>query len=125
MPHYPEIDNTYKYLSEQLNRLEILYIHLVDHSSMGAPEVPIEIEKTIRKRFESTIILSGGYTMERAENELRGGLADLIAFGKPFINNPDLVERFVHDWPLSKELDMKTFYSPGEKGYIDYPMYAK
>jgi N-ethylmaleimide reductase len=125
MPHYPEIDNTYKYLSEQLNRLEILYIHIVDHSSMGAPEVPIEIEKTIRKRFESTIILSGGYTMERAENELRGGLADLIAFGKPFINNPDLVERFVHDWPLSKELDMKTFYSPGEKGYIDYPMYAK
>jgi N-ethylmaleimide reductase len=125
MPHYPEIDNTYKYLSEQLNRLEILYIHIVDHSSMGAPEVPIEIKKTIRKRFESTIILSGGYTMERAENELRGGLADLIAFGKPFINNPDLVERFVHDWPLSKELDMKTFYSPGEKGYIDYPMYAK
>jgi len=125
MPLYPEIDNTYKYLSERLNRMEILYIHIVDHSSMGAPEVPIEIKKAIRKRFQGTIILSGGYTKERAENDLQGGLANLIAFGKPFINNPDLVERFIHDWPLSKELDMKTFYSPGEKGYTDYPMYAR
>jgi len=125
MPHYPEIDNTYKYLSEQLNRMEILYIHIVDHSSMGAPEVPIEIKKSIRKIFQGTIILSGGYTKERAESELQGGLADLIAFGRPFINNPDLVERFVHDWPLAKELDMKTFYSPGEKGYTDYPIYTK
>ncbi len=121
---YPEIDSTYKYLAEQLNRTGILYIHLVDHSSMGAPEVPVEIKKAIRERFHGTIILSGGYTKERAENELEGGLADLIAFGKPLINNPDLVERFVNDWPLSKELDMKTFYSPGEKGYTDYPMHA-
>jgi N-ethylmaleimide reductase len=125
MPHYPEIENTYKYLSEQLNRMGILYIHIVDHSSMGAPEVPIEIKKTIRERFQGAIILSGGYTKERAENELQDGLADLIAFGRPFINNPDLVERFVNGWLLSKELDMNTFYSPGEKGYTDYPMYAK
>jgi len=125
MPHYPEIDSAYKYLVEQLNRLEILYIHVVDHSDMGAPAVPIEIKKAIRERFKGTVILSGGYTKDRAENELQGGLADLIAFGRPFINNPDLVERFVHGWPLSKELDMKTFYSPGEKGYTDYPVYAK
>ena len=124
MPHYSEIDNTYKYLSEQLNRMEILYIHVVDHSSMGAPAVTVEIKKVIRKRFQGTIILSGGYTKERAENELQGGLADLIAFGRPFINNPDLVERFINGWPLSKELDMKTFYSPGEKGYTDYPIYV-
>jgi N-ethylmaleimide reductase len=125
MPHYPEIDNTYKYLSEQLNRMGLLYIHIVDHSSMGAPEVPIEIKIAIRKRFQGTIILSGGYTNERAEIELQGGIANLIAFGRPFINNPDLVERFVNGWPLSKELDMNTFYSPGEKGYADYPMYVK
>jgi N-ethylmaleimide reductase len=124
MPHYSEIDNTYKYLSEQLNRMEILYIHVVDHSSMGAPAVPVEIKKVIRIRFQGTIILSGGYTKERAENELQGGLADLIAFGRPFINNPDLVERFINGWPLSKELDMKTFYSSGEKGYTDYPIYV-
>ncbi len=125
MPHYPEIDSTYNYLVEQLNRMEILYIHVVDHSDMGAPQVPVEIKKAIRERFQGTIILSGGYTKERAENELQGGLADLIAFGRPFISNPDLVERFANIWPLSKELDMSTFYTPGEKGYTDYPKYDK
>jgi N-ethylmaleimide reductase len=124
MPHYPEIDNTYKYLAEQLDRIGILYIHLVDHSSMGAPMVPIEIKQSIRERFQEIIILSGGYTKERAEKELQDGLADLIAFGRPFINNPNLVERFANGWPLSKELDMKTFYTPGEKGYTDYPTYT-
>ncbi len=125
MPHYPEIDSTYKYLSEQINRMKILYIHIVDHSGMGAPEVPAEIKKAIRERFLGAIILSGGYTKERAESELQDGLADLIAFGRPFINNPDLVERIVHTWPLAKELDMNTFYTPGEKGYTDYPAYAR
>jgi N-ethylmaleimide reductase len=124
MPHYPEIDSTYKYLAEQIEHIKILYMHIADHSSMGAPQVPIEIKKAIRKRFTGTIILSGGYTKERAETELNGELGDLIAFGRPFINNPDLVERFVHEWPLAKELDMNTFYTPGEKGYIDYPVYA-
>lgn len=125
MPYYPEIDDTYKYLAEKLNSLGILYIHLVDHSGMGAPEVPLEIKKAIRKGFEHTLILSGGYTMERAESELESGLANLIAFGRPFINNPDLVERFANNWLLSKKLDMNTFYSVGEKGYTDYPTYSK
>jgi len=124
MPQYPEIDSTYKYLSEKLNRMDILYIHLVDHSGMGAPEVPTEIKRAIRRRFQGTIILSGGYTFERAEAELHRGLANLIAFGRPFINNPDLVDRFAQGFPLSTELDQKTFYSSGEKGYTDYPAYA-
>jgi N-ethylmaleimide reductase len=124
MPHYPEIDATYKYLAEKLSSKGILYIHLVDHSAMGAPVVPIEIKKAIRNIFNNTLILSGGYTMESAESELENGLADLIAFGRPFINDPDLVERFTNGWMLSKELDMNTFYTPGEKGYTDYPIYA-
>jgi N-ethylmaleimide reductase len=125
MPHYPEIDDTYKYLAEKINSTGILYIHLVDHSAMGAPEVPLEIKKAVRQRFENTIILSGGYIAESAEKELENGLADLIAFGRPFINDPDLVERFVKGSPLSKVLDMDTFYTPGAKGYTDYPVYAK
>lgn len=125
MPHYPEIDSTYRYLAEQLNRIGILYIHIVDHSSMGAPEVSRELKKDIRKIFQGSIILSGGFTRERAENELRGGLANLVAFGRPFINNPDLVQRFVHGWPFSTTLDMTTFYTPGEKGYTDYPAHAQ
>jgi len=91
---------------------------------MGAPEVPLKIKKAIRKGFEHTLILSGGYTMESAENELENGIANLIAFGRPFINNPDLVERFANDWLLSKDLDKSTFYSPGEKGYTDYPLHT-
>jgi N-ethylmaleimide reductase len=124
MPHYPEIDGTYKYLAEQLNRMKILYVHLVDHSGMGAPEVPAEIKMAIHKRFQGAIVLSGGYTQERAEAELQRGIANLIAFGRPFINNPDLVERFAHGFPLSTELDATTFYSQGEKGYTDYYIYG-
>lgn len=125
MPHYPEIEDTYIHLAEELNSLGILYIHLVDHSAMGAPEVPIKIKKAIRKKFQNTIILSGGYNFENAEDELQGGNADLIAFGRPFINNPDLVDRFTNGWPLSNDLDMDTFYTPGEKGYTDYPIHSE
>jgi N-ethylmaleimide reductase len=125
MPHYPEIAETYKYLSEQLNRMKILYVHIADHSSMGAPDVPIGMKMDIRKRFHGTIILGGGYTKERAESQLEGGLGDLFSFGRPFINNPDLVERFAHGWTLSTDLHANTFYTPGENGYTDYPMHVK
>ena len=125
MPPYPAIEETYKYLAEELNRMKILYVHVVDHSSMGAPPVPIGIKRAIRERFHGTVILCGGYTKERAEAELQGGLADLIAFGRPFINNPDLVERFANGWPLETGLDMKTFYTPGAQGYTDYPVHPE
>ena len=124
MPHYPEIDATYNYLSEQLNKLEIAYIHLVDHSAMGAPGVPPETKKTIRNNFKNTIILSGGYDKGRAEADIESGLGDLVAFGRPFINNPDLVDRFRNDNPLSQDLKMDLFYSADEKGYTDYPLYS-
>ena len=121
MKHYPEIDATYIYLAGELNMSGIAYIHVVDHSGMGAPEVPSSIKKAIRNKFMNTVILAGGYNKERAEGELQSGLADLITFGRPFINNPDLVNRLMNDLPLANELDMKKFYSPGEKGYTDYP----
>jgi N-ethylmaleimide reductase len=124
MPHYPEIDATYTYLSEQLNNIGITYIHLVDHSAMGAPPVPVDLKKKIRHIFKNTIILSGGYDKERAEADIESGLGDLVAFGRPFINNPDLVERFKNNWPLSSDLKMDLFYSADEKGYTDYPVYS-
>ncbi len=125
MPHYPEIDETYTYLAEELNKLGIVYVHLVDHSAMGAPKVPDEIKGIIRTRLKNTLILSGGYDKERAEADIESGKADLIAFGRPFINNPDLVERLENDWPLSQELKMDLFYSADEKGYTDYPVYKE
>ena len=113
----------YKYLSEKLNEIGLAYIHIVDHSAMGAPEVPLEIKKLIRKTFKNTIILSGGYDKERAETDIENELGDLVAFGRPFINNPDLVERFKNNWDLSKDLKMDLFYSADEKGYTDYPVF--
>jgi len=123
MPHYPEIHDTYVYLSEELNKLEIAYIHLVDHSAMGAPVVPAEMKQAIRNNFNNTLILSGGYDKERAEADIESGLGDLVAFGRPFINNPDLVERLKNDSPLSQDLKMDLFYTADEKGYTDYPLF--
>ena len=125
MPHYPEIDATYKYLATQLSNLNIAYIHVVDHSALGAPAVPLEIKQAIRSAFKNTVILAGGHTRESAEAELQSGLGDLEAFGRPFINNPDLVERFENDLPLSTDLHVDQFYSADEKGYTDYPVYQE
>lgn len=123
MPLYPEIDKTYKYLAEKLNEREIAYIHIVDHSSMGAPEVPQSIKKAIHEKFKNTYILSGGYDAKRAVEDLENKNADLIAFGKPYINNPDFAERLLNGWELATNLDMDTFYTPGENGYTDYPFF--
>lgn len=123
MPHYPEIEATYTYLAEELNKVGVAYIHIVDHSSGGAPEVPLSIKQTIREKFQNTLILSGGYTHARAEEDLASGFADLVAFGKPFITNPDLVTRFQKNFPLNIKLDASTLYTPGAKGLTDYPVF--
>jgi len=125
MRHYEEIDETYSYLAKELGKIGIAYIHVVDHSALGAPQVPSSIKHTIREQFGGTIILAGGYDKQKAENDLQSGNADLIGFGRPFINNPDLVNRLQNDFPLSENLDTSTFYSSGEKGYTDYPVYEQ
>ncbi len=123
MPLYPEMESDYGYLAEKLNALGLAYIHLVDHSSQGAPVVPDTIKATFRKVFKQTLILSGGYDAKRAEADLAAGRADLIAFGKPILANPDLVQRWKDGAPLNAP-DMATFYTPGAKGYTDYPALA-
>jgi N-ethylmaleimide reductase len=121
MRSYPEIDATYDYLSKELNKLDIAYIHLVDHSAMGAPAVPVEIKKLIRKNFNNTIVLCVGYDKESAEEDIESGLCDLIGFGRPFINNPDLVERLEFNEALSQNLKTELFYTADRNGYTDYP----
>jgi N-ethylmaleimide reductase len=119
MPLYDAMESDYAYLAGQLQAQGLAYIHLVDHSSMGAPVVPASMKDTFRRVFTNTLILSGGYDAARAEADLAAGRADLIAVGKPFLANPDLVTR----WQGGHELnapDMATFYTPGEKGYTDY-----
>ena len=120
MPLYDAMEEDYGYLAQQLNKTGLAYIHLVDHSSMGAPVVPDSIKETFRREFKGALILSGGYDVERAEGDLEAGKCDLIAVGRPFLANPDLVERWKTGAALN-EPDMSTFYSPGPKGYTDYP----
>jgi N-ethylmaleimide reductase len=120
MPLYPEMEADYAYLAEKLNALGLVYIHLVDHSAAGAPVVPDSIKATFRKSFKRTLILSGGYDVARAEADLEAKKADLIAFGKAFLSNPDLVARWKAKAELNK-FDASTFYTPGAKGYTDYP----
>lgn len=120
MPYDASLDSLYEKIFEGLNEIGILYIHLVDHSSGGAPEVPFSIKATAREKFRHILILSGGYDKEKADADLDSGKADLIAFGKPFISNPDLVERFTHNYPLAT-VDFNTLYTADEVGYTDYP----
>ncbi|HEX4410042.1 MAG TPA: alkene reductase [Xanthobacteraceae bacterium] len=120
MPLYPEMEADYTYLAQKLNGLGLLYIHLVDHSPMGAPKVPDSIKAAFRHEFKGALILSGGYDAARAEADLEAGKCDLIAVGKPFLANPDLVERWKTGAAVNAP-DMSTFYTPGPKGYTDYP----
>lgn len=120
MPDYPAMASDYTYLAQQLNARGLVYVHLVDHSPMGAPEVPQSIKATIRREFKGCLILSGGYDAERAESDLATQKCDLIAVGRPFLANPDLVARW-KTHAAENAPDFSTFYTPGVKGYTDYP----
>ena len=121
MTTFDSLEDTYRYLTSELDRIGILYLHLVDHSSMGAPEVPSALKAELRSIFSNTFILSGGYSAEAAVADLEAGKGDLVAFGRPFISNPVFVTRIETGADLN-ELDFDTFYAGGEKGYIDYPV---
>lgn len=114
-----EMDALYLRLIDELNALGLLYIHVVDHSSMGAPEVSPVLKAKIRTAFKGKYILSGGYDVARANADLDAQRGDLVAFGRPFISNPNLVSKLKSGQELVAP-DFSTFYTPGEKGYTDY-----
>lgn len=114
-----KMDALYLRLIEGLNEIGLGYIHVVDHSSMGAPEVSPELKAKLRANFKGKYILSGGYDAARANADLEAQKGDLVAFGRPFISNPDLVQKLQNGVALTPP-DMSTFYTPGEKGYTDY-----
>jgi N-ethylmaleimide reductase len=87
---------------------------------MGAPAVPDAVKHAIRTTFTGAYILSGGYdNVAQADADLAAGKGDFVAFGRPYIANPDLVERLQRGLPLAQP-DPDTFYTPGEAGYTDY-----
>jgi len=117
---------TFSYVTEQLNKFNLAYLHVIEARpghSMARPDQPA-VAAHLRKIFNGAFILNGGYTQETAEKALANNEADLIAFGVPYIANPDLAERFEQGAALNNP-DPSTFYVPGEKGYTDYPSLAE
>ena len=120
MPPYAGMEADYAYLARQLDAAGLVYVHLVDHSAMGAPPVPESVKATFRSVFKRALILSGGYDAARAESDLAAGRCDLVAVGRPLLANPDLFARW-KSGAAENAPDFGTFYSPGAKGYTDYP----
>ncbi len=122
MEIFDGIEDAFEHLAIELNKLKLLYIHLVDHASMGAPEVPDSIKQKIRNAFKGILIMSGGMNKNKAQQLIDEKKGDLMAFARGFLANPDLVLRLDQNLPLN-EPDHSTFYTPGEKGYTDYPVH--
>ncbi len=122
----PEFRALISHVIEQLANAGIGFLHIMDDLGLafhGLGE-PMTLEE-VRPLFPRILIGNVGYTQETAEAKIAAGHAVMIAFGRPYISNPDLVERFANGWPLAPEADMATWYRPQEAGYIDWPAYAQ
>ena len=114
---------TFEYLTGELNKFDLAYIHLIEPDQKSLLQLPNYLKKVtghFHPFIKTTLITSAGYTFETAEKVIKDELADLVAFGKTFISNPDLVERYILDAPLNP-FDISTFYGGGAEGYTDYP----
>lgn len=118
--NYEDLVDLYAYLATELKKMDIAYIHLVDHrEAMGAPDFETDIRETIKGAFTGTVITGGNIkSKEDAQNILDKGF-DLAYVGRQFISNPDLVEKFKNDKPLT-EPKPDLFYTSGKEGYTDY-----
>lgn len=110
----------FNYIVSELDKLGLVYLHVVEGATGGPRDVaPFDFAE-LRSRFANTYIGNNSYTAELAAQKLADGSADLFAFGRPFIANPDLVERFKTGAPLA-EMNPATLYGGGSEGYTDYP----
>jgi N-ethylmaleimide reductase len=119
----PEPMTTYGYLAEELQKIGLVYLHLYDQSTSWIHDPDDALLRQIRAKFTNALMLCGGFTGKKAEAALAAGSGDLIAFGKPFISNPDLVSRLRQGVELAP-WDSKTFYLGGHGGYLDYPTFS-
>lgn len=121
----PDFRETFTYAARQLNPYGLAYLHVVDGLAFGFHELgkPMVLAE-FRAVFAGPLMVNCGYTQETAEAALAAGQADLIAFGRPYLSNPDLVERFTNGWELNPPADMKVWSAPDAKGYTDFPFHA-
>jgi N-ethylmaleimide reductase len=117
---------TFGYAARALNRFGLAYLHVVETAQSNAPQGMEALGPTAlcREAFEGTLITNGEYTRQSGEQTLQQGRADLIAYGRLFLANPDLPARFKVNAPLNTP-DPDTFYGGGEQGYTDYPALAQ
>lgn len=113
---------TFEYIVERLNSYNLAYLHLSEPFTPVAnvPYAVTEIAKHFRPLYKGTLIINKGFNQETGNQIIADGLADLVAFGVPFISNPDLPERFAQNAELATG-DKNTFYAGGVNGYVDYP----
>ena len=117
---------TFLYVAQQLNAYGLAYLHIVDGLAFGFHELgePMVLAE-FRNVFTGPLMANCGYTQETAEAAIKEGYADLIAFGRPLISNPDLVSRFANGWPLNPPPDPSIWYSFDKEGYTDFPTYRE
>jgi len=123
----PDFREQFIFVAEQLDAFGLAYLHVMDGLAFGFHQLgePMTLAE-FRSVFRGPLIGNCGYTQATAEAAIDGGLADLIAFGRPFISNPDLVERFARGWPLAQPAPMSVWYSPiGAAGYSDFPAHPQ
>ncbi len=122
----PDFRETFTAAAAQLSAFGLAYLHLVDGLAFGFHELgqPMTLPE-FRTVFSGPLIGNCGYTQETAEAAIASCSADLIAFGRPFLSNPDLVERFTHGWELNPPADVKVWSAPDARGYTDFPFHPR
>lgn len=122
----PDFRETFLYAASHLNTFGLAYLHVMDGLEFGFHQLgePM-ILADFRTAFHGPIMGNCGYTAESAEAAIANGAADLIAFGRPFLSNPDLVERFANSWELNPPAEMSAWSAPTAEGYTDFPFYQK
>ena len=122
----PDFRETFLYVAQHLDQYSLAYLHVVDGLEFGFHELgPPMTAEEFRQVFTGPLMANCGYNRETAAASIRQGHADLISFGRPFLSNPDLVERFAHGWPLNPPADQNVWYSFDEVGYTDFPFYKE
>lgn len=114
----------FDYIVDHLSALDLVYLHVIEGATGGDRDFAPFDYASLRRRFANTYMANNGYTFELATKAVEAGAADLVAFGQPYIANPDLVERFRQHAPLNT-IDQDTLYGGGAKGYTDYPTLAE
>ena len=120
----PDYREQFTYAAQQLGQLDLAYLHIMDGLAFGFHQLGEPMTLADFRAITSTPLIGNcGYTQETAEAAVGAGHADAIAIGRPYITNPDLVERYQNGWPLAEDAPMDIWYSFDARGYADWPAY--